>query len=219
MVSIKTWSAGSLGTALTSSMENVIDGDIVDDTHTMSLRDRLELLELAVARADPTYHVDRFANGADFTPVTSAGDFTVGGNFSLKRTGLITGVSFYTALTSAHTVKCSVWDGGGSLLATVDQAVSSSSTGVYSPTFASAITVASGDVGELYTVGVWEKSATNVVGHVVNSSGEPFSDGPCAYGLAYVAHSRMWSYSAGDAQPTTPGSSSTYGVDPIITIT
>ena len=176
----------------------------------------IELIE--VGSEDPLYHVDRFENATDFTPVTVPGNWTLGGNFSCRRKCTMTGIAFYTALTTAHSVKVSLWLAAGTLLRSETQAVASSSTGIYRVPFANPYKVTASLVGEAYTVGVYETTGTDVVAHVVNAVSEPFGDGPSPAGVAYVAHSRMWSYSAGDARPATPASASTYPVDPIIEV-
>lgn len=88
-----------------------------------------------------------------------AGNYTVGGSFSVLRNVTIRGARFYWPVSTARTVKCSLREPSGVVLA--DATIAIAAVGLHEAIFSSppTIGVPSGS-GAVYTIGMWETSGS-----------------------------------------------------------
>jgi hypothetical protein len=146
------------------------------------------------------------------TFVRNGGNFTTGLAFQVTQACTITGVRFYWVRNASdRTVKCSIFNGSGTNLATVD--VSVTSTGIYIATFASSLSVTQADATGTNTlkVGVWDKSGNDYTRFSGNPAIVPvftFIGGP------KVIWKNWNAFAAGDASPTGSGTEY-YPVEPV----
>lgn len=135
--------------------------------------------------------------------VLTAGNFTNGHRFRPLKTFTITGIRLYWAGAPAVSLKCSIWDSAGALLATVT--IVTSGIGVYTATFATPITVsrtAGTGVANWYSYGIYETTGASYtrIANIMTAMG-PFNS------QAFVSFSFVWDmttamFVAGDARPT-----------------
>ena len=93
-------------------------------------------------------------------PALVAGSFTVGVGFQVNTTQICTGVRFYWPGAPAVTIRCRLWNGAGTGLASVD--VVTSGAGRYSGVFASPVSLPIiASLSQRYKVSIWETSATS----------------------------------------------------------
>lgn len=93
-------------------------------------------------------------------PALVAGSFTVGTGFQVNAAQTILGVRFYWPGAPAVTIRCKLWDGAGTELASVD--VTTSGAGKYSGFFATPQTVAViASLTSRYKVSIWQTTGAN----------------------------------------------------------
>lgn len=147
------------------------------------------------------------------TFVRNGGSFTTGLGFQLTGgSATITGVRFYwVRLANDRTVKCSIFNGAGANLKTVDINVTAS--GIYVATFASPLVVTQADAltTTYMKVGVWDKSGndyTRFSGNPALVPAEPFIGG------GKIVWKTWRAFGAGDANPASIGTEY-YPVEPV----
>lgn len=147
---------------------------------------------------------------AALTELTGSGSVSVGMRFQAMQAMSLTGVRFRRTAVTAGTIKASLWDAGGTRVATVDVAVNG--VGTYSGTFASAVTATP---AADYVVSVWDKAgAGGWFSEALDTAGKypavPFATPPLV-----VLHRAL--YKTGDAFPDTAspdGADAMFPVEP-----
>lgn len=175
----------------------------------MSATDKTKLD--AIASVSLLSIVDWFSTSPT-APAVAAGSFTTGCKFSVTSAATVTGVRFYWAGATARTIKCCLRDvdAGGTILKTVD--VSVNGAGIYTGTFASSQAITIKGNGALYSVTIWEKSATEYS----RWSTKPTTTPTLPF---FVGVRLLWSnfsaWVAGDANPNNTSATEHYAVEPV----
>lgn len=93
-------------------------------------------------------------------PALVAGNFTVGTGFQVSKSLTLLGVRFYWPGAPSVTIRCKIWDGAGTELASVD--VTTSGAGKYSGLFSSAQTLpVIASLTQRYKVSIWQTTGAN----------------------------------------------------------
>ena len=155
--------------------------------------------------------VDRSASKIE---VVGEGDFTTGARFQPIVAVSCTGVRFRRSSADAGTIKASLWNGAGTLLATVNKAVTGVNT--YEAVFTSPVVLTP---HQRYVVGVYDTAGA--AGRF-NLATEADSGYPS---VNFISGALLWEhfalYWAGDGRPniaSPDGAVAIYGVEPIFTV-
>jgi hypothetical protein len=145
---------------------------------------------------------------------SAAGNFTVGAVFVATTPMTITGARFYWSGAN-KTVKVSIWNAAGSVLATVNQATTGSA--IYTVTFASPVSITTSGTYRDLTIGMYDTSAA-VYQRITAATHQPASSGTQVFmhgrGYGWISNAM---FLAGDAKPTSAGSE-TYPIEPVFTV-
>ena len=131
----------------------------------------------------------------------------------------ITGVRFMWpgATHGAQTIRCKLWNSGSGAVASVDVNTPASDS-LVEGTFATPYTVASGDIGHLFIVSVWDTSGAGKIITYQTTDALLSSDVPVPAKWDLVYHT-FNAWAAGDAEPVNNAGSERYPVEPIWTST
>lgn len=148
--------------------------------------------------------------GASVPATNRAGSFTVGMQFTVGRSCLVTGIRFFWATAgAARTVRCTLWPNAGAALATVDVSVSAS--GIYEGYFTTPIAV---NAATFYRASIWETSGGSYTA-MTQSAVAAIIPRPSYWG-GFVVPNAITQNAAGNAIPTATAGAEFYTVDPIV---
>lgn len=139
-----------------------------------------------------------------------AGNDSVGCRWTQTKSATVTGIRFYWPGATARTVKCSLRDGGGTAVKTVD--VSVNGAGYYTGTFASSQTTTVLPSGQTWKAAIWEKSGTEYARYAtppVTIPTLPFVGGSAVIWDSFAA------FGAGDSDLTSVATNERYPVEPV----
>jgi hypothetical protein len=168
----------------------------------------------------PEYLTDKGYRGSAAATLSSAARAATGNG----PTGITTSVQFYVTRAvncrgirfywgtsgGARTIKCSLWDSGGSRVTSVTKAVNAS--GEYDATFAA---VQALTAGSLYRASIWESTGADYCKATLSTANtyvpaRPFPAGGPLVVMA-VTH-----WANGDVHPTSVASTEAYFVEPML---
>lgn len=157
-------------------------------------------------------------NGASIpvTRVTASPDITVGVRFYVTRVLRCTGVRFFWIVpTGTKDVKVSIWDSGGSRVATATMTVTGSAGAVNEAFFASPITLTA---GALYRASAYQTDGTSYMKATISGVYDNYIPPRPFHAGAGVVFTACTSWVASDAHPTSTAASEGYAVEPILVV-
>lgn len=160
--------------------------------------------------------IARNAVSIPVTRVTATPDITVATRFYTTRVLRCIGVRFFWIVPSGtKDVKTSIWDSGGSRVATATVTVTGSSGAVNEAFFASPITLTA---GALYRSSAYQTDGTAYMKATISSVFDAYVPGRPFHAGAGIVFTACTNWIASDAHPTSTAASEAYAVEPILVV-